>query len=303
MQPQPSHSSAETGTRYLLPGVELQLTSALHTRNLVYSATGVVRLESPDIALEGVSVRIRSLMSGLTEEAFVDAGGFFAGDVELQPETDNALEFAVCDDVGREMGCVVVVVRHQIRDGERAIEQHLAEPKQTNRAPMLDPPWPRFAQLVQSYLNLAAEVAEKTGRDVEELCDHIHTQERYAEHAFEERNQTLYCECRDNLENYGGYLKQLLGDTLPRPSRPNLTPEEEARTESERFRTYLSAVWKKVREKQRPDLETRLREIASEARGLSQRVKNTPLSVLRETNRLRAEVEKVAQQLRGEDQP
>jgi hypothetical protein len=152
-------------------------------------------------------------------------------------------------------------------------------------------------------LSLAAEVADKTGRDREELCEHIRAQERYAEQAYEEHNQKLYRECNDNLEKYGGYLTQLLRDTLPRPPRPSRPPEEEARAEIERFRAYLTAVWKQVREKQRADLETRLTEIAAQARGLSQRVKTEPLAVLRDVNRLGTEVEKVADLLQNKRRP
>jgi ATP-dependent Clp protease ATP-binding subunit ClpA len=177
--------------------------------------------------------------------------------------------------------------------------RELLQQLETSRGQMLDPPWPRFAQLVQHCLSLAAEVAAQTGRDAEELCEHIRAQERYAEQAYEEHNQTLYRECNDNLEKYSGYLTQLLRDTLPRPPRPSRPPEEEARSEIDRFRAYLSAVWKQVREKQRADLEARLTEIAAQARGLSQRVKSEPLSVLRETNRLGTEVEKVADLLQN----
>ncbi|HTU92185.1 MAG TPA: hypothetical protein VMF69_19035 [Gemmataceae bacterium] len=304
MQPQPSHPSADlepstNNARYLFPGVELRLTSPLNSCDPVYPATGIVRLEAANAALVGCSVRIRSLNTGLAEEAFLDERGAFAQEMELQPETDNALEFAVCDGVGREMARVVVVVRHQIRAGSASDGGNLslALPARQARHPMLDPPWPRFAQLVQRCLSLAAEVADKTGHDPDELYDPIRAQERYAEQAFEERNQTLYQECNDNLEEYGGYLKQLLGDTLPRPPRPGRPPEEEARFEIERFRVYLSSVWKQAREKQRADLEVRLSEIAAQARGWSQRAKSDPLSVLREANRLGAEVEKVADQL------
>ena len=67
-------------------------------------------------------------------------------------------------------------------------------------------------------LDLAAEVAKATGRDREELFEHVHAQERYAEQAYEDHNQALYRECRENLEKYAGYLDQLLRDALPRPS-------------------------------------------------------------------------------------
>jgi hypothetical protein len=86
------------------------------------------------------------------------------------------------------------------------------------RSQALDPPWPRFAQLVRQCLDLAAEVARATSRDPGELHEHVHAQERYAEQAYEEHNQALYRECRENLEKYAGYLTQLLQDSLPRPA-------------------------------------------------------------------------------------
>jgi molecular chaperone DnaK len=491
--------AATHGTRYLFSvpqpsepagresELELHLTSPVNTQDVRYQATGIVRMKGVEAGPEGGSVRIRSLATGLTEEAFLDERGTFAGELELQPETDNALEFAVCDGVGQEMARVVVCVRHQsgarqlgqgvlptqlitkplqievlsrggqrvkqvvapigatlpgvfqcicrthdqagrivvpifeenrivkqmviddldpslpigspvevefaidvkhtievrvrvrlpgrsagegdtyercetaileappprrpsraeIDDVQKQIEELLTqfsgsfrsrlraraqqirqdlfealryddEPKaiqrmaelrellqrlESSRGQMLDPPWPRFAQLVQHCLSLAAEVADKTGRDRAELDEHIRAQERYAEQAYEEHNQTLYRECNDNLEKYGGYLTQLLRDTLPRPPRPSRPPEEEARAEIERFRAYLSAVWKQVREKQRSDLEARLTEIAGQARGLSQRLKTEPLAVLRDTNRLGTEVEKVAEALQHGHRP
>jgi hypothetical protein len=295
MQPQSSSHPADAGTHYFFPGVELHVTSPLSTDDLVYRATGFVRLEPGNAALNGSFVRIRSLVSGLAEEAFLDEHGAFAQDVEIQPKTNNALEFAVCDGSGREMARVVAVVRpSRAGSASDGSPPSLTLPAREGRRAILDPPWPRFARLVERCLNLATEVAGKTGRNSDELCEHIRVQERYAEQAYEERDQTLYHECNDNLEKYGGYLMQLLGDTLPRPPRPSIPPEEEARSEIERFRTCLSAVWKQVREKQRSDLEARLSEIAAQARGLSQRVKSKPLSVLRETSRLGTEVEQIA---------
>jgi molecular chaperone DnaK len=486
--------AATYGTRYLFPlagdrqggeeaTLELHLSSPANTSDVHYQATGIVRV-NPSVTLspchlvtlssglDGGSVRVRSLATGLTEEAFLDARGTFAQELELQAETDNALEFAVCDGAGQEMARVVTCVRHQdsarplgqavlptqlitkplqievlnrgrqrvkqvvapvgatlpgvfqctcrtrdqagrivvpvyeenrvvkqmviddldpslpvgspvevefaidvkhtievrvrVRQGadrsercetatikapppprrptradidevQRQIEELLPyfsgsfrtrmraralalrqdlfealryedEPRavqrfaeltglleqlETSRGQVLDPPWPRFAQLVQHCLEAAAEVADKTGRDRDELCEHVRAQERYAEQAYEEHNQTLYRECWDNLEKYAGYLGQLLRDTLPRPPRPARPPEEEARAEVERFRAFLSAVWKQVRERQRSDLESRLSEIAGQARGLSQRIKTEPMAVLRDTHRLGTEVEKV----------
>jgi molecular chaperone DnaK len=503
--------AATHGTRYLFspesgvsspesedesPEVELHLTSPANTRDTRYQATGVVRVRSspdvaafaknagrpltPDPSLEGGSVRIRSLATGLAEEAFLDERGSFLQELELRPECDNALEWTVCDGAGTEVARVVTAVRHQgegrplgqavlptqiitkplqievigrggqrvkqvvapvgatlpgvfscicrthdqagrivvpifeenrivkqmvldnldpdlpvgspveveftidvkhaisvtvrVREGDRehsqtasieappppgcptreqidlvrsAIEellprfrgafrarmkaraeqlhqdllealryedepraiQRFAELKElcqqleSNRDSMLDPPWPRFEQLVRQCLELADDVADRTGRDREELFEHVRTQEQYAEQAYEEENQPLYRECRENLEKYAGYLTQLLQDSLPRPAaRPDLSPEEEARTLVERFRAFLSAVWKEVRSRGRPELEARLAEIASQARGFSQRIKTEPQDVIRDARRLGTEVEKVAGQLEGRKQ-
>jgi hypothetical protein len=269
----------------------LHLTSPANSRELRYQAAGVVRVVGPDPTLEGGSVRIRSLATGLAEEAFLDGRGTFAQEVELQPETDNALEWAVRDIDDREVARVVTVVRHQ---GESGLLGPAVLPTQ------LGPPWPRFAQLVRHCLDLAAQVADRTGRDREELFEHVRAQERYAEQAHEGCNQALYRECLDNLEKYAGYLSQLLADALPRPlPRPPRPPEEEARDEVKRFRAFLSAVWKKARERRASDLEARLAEIAKQAHGLSQRLKAEPVAVIRDARRLGTEVEKVAAQLDG----
>jgi molecular chaperone DnaK len=504
--------AATHGTRYLFPSpdketgrqgdketrsgeetddvLELHLTSPANSCETNYQLTGVVRfLSSVSLSpclpvslsgwLEGASVRIRSLATGLTEEAFLDGNGTFAQELELEPETDNALELAVCDGAGAEVARVVTCVRHQgearplgqavlptqlitkplqievLNRGGRRVKQVVApvgatlpgafqcvcrthdqagrvvvpifeenrvikqmvlddldptlpvgspvevelvidvkhnievrvrvrqggergdrcetatieapppprrptraeieqvrqqidellgglsgrfrtrmkaradqlqadllealgyddEPKaiqrmaelrelldnlEAGKGQALDPPWPRFATLVRQCLDLAAEVADKTGRDRDELFEHVHAQERYAEQAYEEHNPALYRECRENLEKYAGYLNQLLRDALPRPpARPSRSPEEEAREEVERFRGFLAAVWKRVRARQRADLEARLTEIAGQARGLSGRLKAEPESVIREARRLGTEVDKIEEQLQG----
>jgi molecular chaperone DnaK len=473
--------AATHGTHYLFPqgndeaALDLHWTSPVNTHDIHYQATGVVRQSAAcAVLLEGGSVRLRNLATGLSEEAFLDERGTFAQDLELQADADNVLEVAVCDADGREAARTLVTVRHQgqaralgpavlptqiitkplaiavltrgrqrvkqvvapvgatlpgvfhctcrtqdqagrivvpiyeenrvvkqmvVADldptlpvgspvevefaidvkhaievrvrvrggGERcetatieapppagrptradldAVQQRLDEllpqfsgslrarvkaraaqlredllealhyddePKavqrmaelrellqnlEASRAQVLDPPWPRFAQLVRHCLDLAGQMADKTGRDRQELFEHVHAQERYAEQAYEEHNRALYRECFDNLEKYAGYLTQLLREALPRPpSRPTRPPEDEARDEVERFRGFLSSVWKQVRAKGRTDLEARLTQIAGQARGLSQRIKTEAVAVLRDTHRLGVEVEKVRELL------
>src|SRR5262249_5899166 len=95
--------------------------------------------------------------------------------------------------------------------------RELLQNLEASQGQQLEPPWPKFAQLVRYCLDLAPRVAEATGRDRQELFEHVHAQERYAEQAFEEHNQALYRECGANLRKYSDYLEGLLREDLPRP--------------------------------------------------------------------------------------
>ncbi len=165
---------------------------------------------------------------------------------------------------------------------------------------MLDPPWPTFSQLLKRCLDLAAQVANATGRERDELFEYIFSQERYAEQAFENQNAKLYRECFDNLERYAGYLGQMLSDTLPRPaSQPIMPPHDEATANLEHFRASLAKIWKKVKARGRNDLDPRLTNVANQARGLSQRIKSDPIGVIREARRLDVELNKIEEALTG----
>jgi molecular chaperone DnaK len=460
--------------------LELHLTSPPATRETPYPLSGVVRAEdSARVDLDGGSVRVCSLATGLTDEAFLDSNGSFTQDVELQPETDNPLEVAVVDGLGRELARLPLLIRHSSRsrhlgqavlptqlitkplaievldrqrrrvkrvvapvgaslpgtfactchtvdqagrvvvpifEENRVIKQMVVQdldpalpvgspvdvefqidvkhniqvsvkvrqandqevraetaaieaappPRRPTRADVeeveqqingllaecsgsyrtrvkarlaqllqdlrealryedepkaiqrmaelrdllaelharrgqaLEPPWSRFTQLLRHCLDLAARVADATGRGREELFEHIYAQERYAEQAYEEQNLPLYRECFENLGKYAGYLDQILNDALPRPDRgPSLSADEEARHALEQFRGYLAEVWKKVRAAGRAELEKRLSQVAEQGRGLSQRAKSDAPGAIRESRRLVAEVRKVEDLLEG----
>ncbi len=291
-----------------LPNLELHLTSLATTRAVFHLLTGRVQLRehtsaASDLAFlgppwEGASVRIRSLITGLAEEAFLDVSGSFAQEMELQPDADNPLELTVCNGVGREVARLVTHVQHQEKVLEASEEQD--QPKAVlQQVETSELPWQRFTQLVRHCLDVAAAVARSSSRDPEELFGYIHAQDRYAEQAHAERNQALYRECCENLAKYAGYLEGLLHHSRPRPvAAPALPPEEEARVEVERFRNNLSSVWKQVRAERRNDLEPRLAEIARQAGGLTQRIKQEPLAVVHEARRLGREVARIAEEYR-----
>ncbi len=176
----------------------------------------------------------------------------------------------------------------------------LLQQLQLHRGQVLDPPWPRFAGLVKHCLVQASLVAERTGRAREELYEQIYAQERYAEQAYEERNQTLYRECSDNLGRLAGYLDRLLHDALPQYRRPApQAADEEAREAVEHYRDYLAAVRTKVRKKRRDDLAERLDRLERQGAGIDGRVKDDAAGVIREARRLMTEVAKVEDELTG----
>ncbi len=166
---------------------------------------------------------------------------------------------------------------------------------ETEKARQLEPPWPRFAQLVQHCRALAGEAARLSGRDREELLAYIKAQERHAERAFHERNQPLYRECWLNLERYLYSLQDICRANAPPEEQEELAdnPEEQARIEVERFRNYLARVWKEVRARARKDLELKLNEIARQSQGLSRQVKEDPAGTVRAVRRWLRELAKI----------
>jgi molecular chaperone DnaK len=168
------------------------------------------------------------------------------------------------------------------------------------RGQSLDPPWTRFEQLVKDCLHLAATTAEAVHGDRAELSAPIHAQVKYAQQAYEEENQALYRQCWNQLERYAGQLVQLLRERHPEPE-PGPPVERpawlEAKDGVERFRGYLAEVWKKARAKECADSEKRLTEVATQAKGISQRLKDDAVGTIREVRRLMARLCKIDQRL------
>ncbi len=496
--------AATHGTRYIFPvarrvegllpdldldlgpseqGLDLELhwTSPVNVTATPYTLTGCVRGPGVSEVRHGGLVRVRSFATGLTEEGYFDPQGAFALEMELQPNTDNALELIVCDNLGQELVRIPACVRHReqrataslglgvlptqlltkplaievLNRNRRRVKQILApvgaalpatfvatcrtvdqagrivvpifeenriikvmeitgldvrlpvgspvdvefhidvkhnievkirvrEAGRTERAiiqgppppaapsrsevdqlrtaieealqplsggvrtrfkarlsqltqdlyealyyedepraiqrlaelrdlhqqveresdQVLDPPWPRFAQLVARCHELVEELVENTGRKREELTEPIHGHEHLAEQAYKEKNQPLYRECWNTLQKYASSLEDLRratsrGDDEEFEEASSRSPEEDARAEIDRFRHYLSAVWKQAHARGRRDLDERLGQIAKQGQGLAQKAKEDPHAVLREARRLNTELAKVENLLRS----
>jgi molecular chaperone DnaK len=194
-------------------------------------------------------------------------------------------------------------------DDPKAIQRmaelrELMQQAETEKTRQLEPPWSRFAQLVQHCRALGSEAAKITGRDREEMVDYIKAQERHAERAYHERNQPLYRECWLNLERYLYTLQDICRAGAPPEEQQSDNPEERARNEVERFRSYLSRVWKEVRTRGRKDLESKLNDIARQSQGLSRGIKDDPAETVRTVRRWMKELGKIewlAREGRGVD--
>jgi molecular chaperone DnaK len=468
---------ATHGLRFLeLPGgLELHVTSQPRSAHTNYTLTGAVQGEGATEVIEGGSVRVRAVASGLVEEAFLDVRGGFALDLMLHPECDNALEVTVCDAVGSERVAVPFCVRHaeksaglgqavlptqlitrplQIDVLDRArqrvrqvlapvgaplphsfaysfrtvdqsgrivlpllednrvikqvvidnldpelpvgtpvevalhvdvkhnlrvevsvsaagrkesvsieappppqpptgeeitslcqqIEEQLGqldgtqrtggkmqfdralqdlhealryedEPRAIQRmaelrdlldrlrrpeARALEPPWKTFAQLVKECLILAGDVAERTGRERQELFEQVYAQERFAEQAFAEHNQALYGECFDNLHKFGGYLQRLGSDHLPGASRRGGPPTlSDARSEVHRLLNALTVLASAARSRRRADVQERAAALNARAEQYLAPTSTDPIEVLRQSQRLWVEYDKLEAQLSG----
>jgi molecular chaperone DnaK len=167
------------------------------------------------------------------------------------------------------------------------------------RGTLLDPPWQRFEMLVKDCLQLADTVALQTGEERQQFTEPIVTQRKYAEQAYEEENQALYRECWDRIERYAGQLVQLLRHRRPEMDEP--PPERPVHIEAQeavhQFRARLADVWKRVRAIGSPDLEKRLADVAAQANGLTQHLKDDPAAALHDVRRLLARVYKVEARL------
>ena len=100
--------------------LELHWTSPVNVSDTCYTLTGCVRGPGAAEVRYGGALRIRCFATGLTEETFLDKNGGFVQDLELRPDTDNALEITVCDNLGRELTRIPACVRHR-STGARAL--------------------------------------------------------------------------------------------------------------------------------------------------------------------------------------
>jgi hypothetical protein len=164
---------------------------------------------------------------------------------------------------------------------------------------VLYPPRQRLTQLVKRCLYEAANVADRTGRDREQLFAPIYGQEQVAEQAHAEKNAALYRECFDHLRALAADLVRLQEDLTPLSRRdanraPTVHDVQEALGD---LQAYAQAVAPAAQLKCRQDLVERLQQLAGPQAALADRGRRDVQGALREVRRLLAEVGGMEQEL------
>ena len=188
-------------------------------------------------------------------------------DRRVAAAVQRQLSHAACAP-GRSNPARILLEALRYDDEPKAIQRmaelrELLQQLETSRGQMLDPPWPRFAQLVQHCLDLAARGRRPDRPRAPRNCSSTSTP-RSATPSRPTRSTTRRCtaSAATTWRSTPATCRSCCATRCRVPPRPSRPPEEEARAEIDRFRAYLSSVWKQVREKQRADLEARLTEIA-----------------------------------------
>ncbi len=142
------------------------------------------------------TLKLSSQSPGLTKEIVDQCRERIreSGNEALEGEFLEAVRFAPAQDV---------------RAAMERVNQALANPQTTTANKDLTPEWSEFAKLVRQCLITAGEVADKTGQDRGELFEEVYAQEKYAEEAFEAKDQKLYSECIENLKKFALHLEQM----------------------------------------------------------------------------------------------
>lgn len=110
----------DLGTSPTQENLELHWTSPVNVRETNYTLTGVIRGAGTSEVCYGGSLLVRCFSSGLTHETFFDEQGRFELELDLEPETDNAMEVTVCDNLGQSLVRIPACIRHRA-EGEGSL--------------------------------------------------------------------------------------------------------------------------------------------------------------------------------------
>jgi hypothetical protein len=157
----------------------------------------------------------------------------------------------------------------------------------------------RLTQLVKRCLYEAANVADRTGRDREQLFAPIYAQEQTAEQAHAEKNAAVWRCCFDQLRALAADLMRLQDDLSPLARRhadqaPSIHDVQDALHD---LQVYLQAVLAAAQLKKRQDFVAQLLQADQQRGAVADRAKRDVPGAMREVRRLLGEVGRMEQEL------
>jgi hypothetical protein len=156
----------------------------------------------------------------------------------------------------------------------------------------------RLRLMVKRCLFEAADLADRSGRDREQLFQQIYAQEQTAEQAHAEKNAGLYREAYDNLRVLADDLERLKADMTPLARRgPDRAAQHDVADALLDLQAYLSAVLPAATLKARADFVQQLQEIEHLQSSWAERGKREPAVALREVRKALATVAQMEQAL------
>jgi hypothetical protein len=161
------------------------------------------------------------------------------------------------------------------------------------------PPWQRVAQLIKRCLFEAAALADRTGRDREQLFAQIYAHEQKAEQAHAEMNAELYRASFENLSGLATELERSRVDSTPpsqRSGNRGATVHDVADAVKD-LHSYIAVVLPVAELRGRTEAATKLHELSSRTGAWTERGKREASAALREVLAALAEVALIEQAL------
>jgi hypothetical protein len=161
------------------------------------------------------------------------------------------------------------------------------------------PPFQRLTQMVKRCLFEAADLADRTGRDREQLFAPIYVQEQVAEKAHAEKDVRRYREALDNLNALAADLERAQADVTPPSQRGSgRVPTGHDVTDAVKdLQAYLSAVVSAAELKNRADFVKQLQELQGQCDAWADRGKREPAQALRDLRKALAAAAQMEQLL------
>jgi hypothetical protein len=161
------------------------------------------------------------------------------------------------------------------------------------------PPLQRLTQLVKRCLFDAADLADRTGRDREQLFQQVYAQEQAAEQAHAEHDVRRFREAFDNLLALAADLERLQTERAPASRRDarGAPSAHDVLDAIQDLQSYLAVAVQTAEQQGRSDLVKKLQELDGRRSAWAERGQREPALVWRDVRKALADVARMEQSL------